>query len=222
MQSDTQLVTGGNNSAASVESLRDPGDWEASSWGWGRLPLGGTHRNSAAVPKRKQDPVIKEKGGNPCRRESWYKASDKKSRLISEWLCECFMLHGTRAWSRASIGTRSPKSGDNRSGASGPWCPFLAWGPWGQDREHLLTFLASQGARPAWWMSQQVSAGQASEEKESSLKWALHCWGPRDGSVRTACGPPAAYGAPEGRLALRPLHRYVARSTLLLTEHALK
>lgn len=72
-------------------------------------------------------------------------------------------------------------------------------------------------------MSQQVSAGQAREENESSLKCALHRWGPRDGSVKTACEPPAAYRAQAGRLALQALHRYyVARSTLLLTEHALK
>lgn len=147
MQSSTQLVTGGNNSAASMERLREPGGWEASSWGWGRLPLGGAHKNSAAVPKRKQDPVIKEKGGSPCRRESWYKTSDKMSRLISEGLCECSVLHGKRAWSRASIDTRSPKNGDHRSDAGGPLCPFLAWGPRGQDRERLLPFLGSQGAK---------------------------------------------------------------------------
>ena len=41
--------------------------------------------------------------------------------------------------------------------------------------------------------------------------------GPRDGSVRTACEPPAAYGTRVQRPAPLALHRHVASSTRLLT-----
>lgn len=138
---------------------------------------------------------LKKRVGVLARRESWYKTSDKMSRLISEWLCECSVLHGKRAWSRASVDT-----GPLRTEITGAMlvvlcAPSQPGGLGGRTASVFFLSLVPKEQRPAWWMSQQVSAGQAREENESSLKCALHRWGPRDGSVKTACEPPAAYRA---------------------------